>query len=387
MGGYLNNKKMKYLNLSEMEMLAHEAFIRRAAQVDLPFMLKGSYVTRQYFPPGVDRAPADLDWVYLGDLADAEDAEAKFDEWVLKITEIDLDDKVKFRNFSENHFWRMIDYAMADDFPTVNTDILCWVNGEKLEFGLDLSFNLDVQQPPVSLRYNPLSGEPFIVSKTVPLSLQVSWKIHQTLVRPRFKDLFDLIFLVQHESFNTDVLKLSLQALVNECAADNIDLARLSYFLNYEIEKLFPSNSLNGNWNMWRHDIDNKDFKHSSSWDERARFVTELAKLPEGLDDFLMLFSNTMRTAGFTVRLLEELPKPMFTRRKTYKDMSNRFLYNDPDLKPHIEPIAEIGHPVGHVATDNEEQQSDWRTEAAQKLSDYNKPKNFFDFFKRVLGK
>jgi hypothetical protein len=55
------------------------------------------------------------------------------------VTELDLDDGVMFRSFRENAFWRYIDYAMADDFPTVNTDIAyCFKNewGEETSEGL-----------------------------------------------------------------------------------------------------------------------------------------------------------------------------------------------------------------------------------------------------------
>ncbi|MDQ1922067.1 hypothetical protein [Massilia pseudoviolaceinigra] len=47
-----------------------EAFLRRAARVDGPFMLKGSYVTSQQIDEGWRRIPGDLDWVGL-DGADA----------------------------------------------------------------------------------------------------------------------------------------------------------------------------------------------------------------------------------------------------------------------------------------------------------------------------
>src|SRR4051812_43337845 len=100
-----------------MQMIAYEAFIRRASELNLPFMLKGSYVTRQYFPNPNDRIPNDLDWVYLQSLQDVEDARRKFDNWVIQVTETSQKDGVRFQSFKENAFWRMIDYAMADDFP------------------------------------------------------------------------------------------------------------------------------------------------------------------------------------------------------------------------------------------------------------------------------
>ena len=222
------------------EMLAYEVFIRRASEINLPFMLKGSYVTRQYFQNPNDRIPADLDWVYMDILEDEETARNRFDEWAVLVTELDKNDGVKYISFAEDKFWKKIDYAMSDDFPTVYTDLTCWVDSQNIRLGIDISFNLDIENPSIPLEYKPLRGESFIVPNTVPLSLQVSWKIHQTLVRPRFKDLFDLMFLLQHSSFDSNTLEKTLQALINECSVDNVDLNKLRLFLANDLDKLFP---------------------------------------------------------------------------------------------------------------------------------------------------
>jgi len=334
-------------------MIAYEAFIRRASEIKLPFMLKGSYVTRQYFPAGVDRFPADLDWVYMDYLEHEADAEQLFTDWVTQVTELELNDDVKFRSFKENEFWRMMDYAMADDFPTVNTDLLCWVNNEEIEFTLDISFNLDIPEPTVSLLYQPIQGELFTVPDTVPLSLQVSWKVHQTLVRPRFKDLFDLIYLLKHPSFNQQTLTACLQALINECKADNIDLIKLNYFLTGQFERLFPINSIKGNWELWRHKIDTKDFFRSSSWGEGAEFVTDVTKLPAKLDDFLLQLSDSLKQAGLVIELMNCLPEPTLKIRKTYKDMGNSYLSINPDLKPFNDSDIPPRQPISEVRPPN----------------------------------
>ena len=155
--------------------LAYEAFIRRAAELDQPFMLKGSYVTRQYFEHPADRIPGDLDWVYLEPIADVATARALFDEWVTQITELSLPDGVVFRSFRENAFWRSIDYAMGDDFPTVSTDVECWIDGEHFEgLWIDISFNLPIDLPSELLEYRPLQGDTFLIAHTTPLALQVA---------------------------------------------------------------------------------------------------------------------------------------------------------------------------------------------------------------------
>lgn len=311
---FMQSKEYKIL-----EMKAYESFIRRASQINLPFMLKGSYVTRQYFQNPNNRIPADLDWVYMETIKDESTARQMFNEWATLVTELELDDNVRYSSFKENEFWRRIDYAMADDFPTVNTDIECFVNGERLVFGLDISFNLDIEQPPVSLMYQALEGEPFLVPNTAPISLQISWKIHQTLIRPRFKDLFDLMYLVQHSTFDKVNFDNSIQALINECSADNVDLVKLKYFLNYEIDKLFPKNSIDETWALWRHNIDKRNYSSNIPFD-KADFITDATKLPTELTEFIGQFKVCLESAGFVIQLFYNLPKPSRNKRKTFAD-------------------------------------------------------------------
>jgi hypothetical protein len=301
------------------QMLAHEAFIRRAATLDAPFMLKGSYVTRQYFENPTDRIPADLDWNFLGILSNVDDARQTFNAWVTAVTETHLADGVQFRSFKENAFWRMIDYAMADDFPTVNTDLKCWLDGVEFGFTMDISFNLDVEVPPIALIYKPLRGDYFIVPNTVPLALQVSWKMHQTLVRPRFKDLFDLIHLLQHPDFNAQTLSDALQALVNECSVDKVDLQRLNYLIYNDLDKLYPNKSIDENWNCWRHEIGRFSYPNRLINQDVAKDITDDTKLPAGLFHFKKQFHEALEKAGFHAIHLYNLPKPTRKNRKSYQ--------------------------------------------------------------------
>jgi hypothetical protein len=217
---------------SQFNLLANEGFVRRAVMIDAPFMLKGSLVTRQYMTNPEDRLAADLDWVYLQPVGGVENIQTIFDKWVQAVTEIDLDDGITFQRFSENVFWRSIDYAMEDDFPTVNTDLKCWVHGHEIEvLPLDISFNLAINQVHTTLIYKPKEGPEFVLPRTCPLALQIAWKFHQTLVRPRFKDIFDLIRLVQHPAVDETVRQSILQNLINECTASDIDVDWLNWFL------------------------------------------------------------------------------------------------------------------------------------------------------------
>ncbi|MEM6299380.1 MAG: nucleotidyl transferase AbiEii/AbiGii toxin family protein [Bacteroidota bacterium] len=303
------NKQSTY-KVSDEE-LAQEAFIRRAALLDAPFMLKGSFVSRQYFPTPAMRKPRDLDWLYLSRLEGQNTARQVFDEWVISVTEMDLEDGVMFRSFRENQFWRMIDYAMADDFPTVNTDVLCWVEGREIEFDLDISFNLEIPYHPIPLQYQTISGDAFIVPKTVPLSLQVSWKIHQTLVRPRFKDLFDLTYFVQHPLFTSKTLEQTLKALVDECLMDNVKTSTIQSFLNYQISDLFGSKTkMKERWQSWKGE--NKP-DYLAMFPNEVSLITDEVHVPKGLSDFLLQFTFAMRSAGFNKSLMPQVEELMKT--------------------------------------------------------------------------
>lgn len=277
-------------------MLAYEAFIRRAAELDLPFMLKGSYVTRQYFQDPADRIPNDLDWVYLPALNDTQETVRKLDDWMTKVTEMFANDGVRFRSFTENAFWRMIDYAMAGDFPTTSTDLKCWIGEDIVEpCRVDVSFNLDVEVPAVPLLYRPLRGSAFMIPKTVPLALQVSWKLHQTLVRPRFKDLFDLVHLVQHPDFTPGVLEQTWKALANECKVDGTDPNRIGYLLTGELDWLF-NHTIDHSWDFWRHNVKRKG---ALLYEQTAMAITNVEKLTPDLAEFKEQFRQALLHAGF----------------------------------------------------------------------------------------
>lgn len=294
-------------NYDKYEIRAHEAFIRRASIVDFPFVLKGSYVTRQYFKDPSHRIPGDVDWVALHKIDNEEEARTIFTKWATEVTELELDDDVKFLSFTQNEFWRRIDYAMSDDFPTVNTDISCNVSGMEVEFGLDISFNLDIDYPLIPLEYKPIMGDTFTVPNTVPLNLQVAWKVHQTLVRPRFKDIFDLMHLVQHPSFDKKTMTQAYEALLQECRADLVDWNKLKYFLEYKIDKLFNNNTMQETWDFWRHDINKKAYRGNIHYADRGYWVTDLNLLTEDMNDFMGHFQTVMTQSGWTREAISEL--------------------------------------------------------------------------------
>lgn len=222
-----------------LDLLSFEAFLRRAAKLDLPFMLKGSIVTRQFFANKEDRVVQDLDYLYFGKVRDDVDfMDSELSNWVEAVTTTSLPDGVVYRPFSENRFWRAIDYAMSDDFPTTNTDLYCTV-GTTINpiVGLDVSWGLPLNVPPASLLYQPLEGEPFEIPYIAPIPLQVSWKLHQCVVRPRLKDLIDVVYLLEQGQVSNDDLELAVEEYIKECNKDKIDSRRLLKYIEGDIRQ------------------------------------------------------------------------------------------------------------------------------------------------------
>ncbi|TCS94840.1 nucleotidyl transferase AbiEii/AbiGii toxin family protein [Hazenella coriacea] len=296
----IKREDLKDMNYDVRELVVLEALLRRISLVNMPFILKGSLLTRQYLDHPDIRYVDDIDFLYMGKIKNEEHAHKIFTNWMIQVTEMDLHDGIKFRSFRENAFWRRIDYAMADDFPTINTDLAYYFTDESREATydhetyLDISFNLEMEVEPVSLEYQPVFGDRFIVPYSVPLSIQVAWKLHQTIVRPRFKDLYDLKYLISHPAYNNHVLKETLQTLINECSLDqSITKTDIKKVLVDDLSSLYHSLS---------NDYFLKKYAGSQNYEDYfMKFVTDLRKM--------------MDHAGINESAYDHLPSP------TYKEL------------------------------------------------------------------
>ncbi|WP_338540239.1 nucleotidyl transferase AbiEii/AbiGii toxin family protein [Paenibacillus tundrae] len=293
-------KHLHQFSWGEKLIIALEALLRRASHVGMPFVLKGSLLTRQYLSNRDIRDAEDIDFLYMGKVEDDQQAKKLFTDWMIQVTELDLNDGVMFRSFRENAFWRRIDYAMADDFPTINTDLAYYFTSEprqedtyEEELFLDISFNLDMEAAPIPLTYQPLMGEPFVVPYTVPLSVQVAWKLHQTIVRPRFKDLYDLSFLLTHPTYDKQTLQQTLQTLVNECHID-------PSITDAAIKKVLVDDLVDLRVELSEYDL--RDYAGSLNIDYYySEFATKLREI--------------MNQAGINIHAYENLPGPTIHKR------------------------------------------------------------------------
>ncbi|MBD1371699.1 nucleotidyl transferase AbiEii/AbiGii toxin family protein [Hazenella sp. IB182357] len=277
----LNEATINKMTYEEKELVGLEALLRRIAIVKMPFMLKGSLLTRQYLADPSTRFVEDIDFLYVGRIKDEEQAHEIFTNWMSQVTELDLGDGIGFENFRKNAFWRRIDYAMAEDFPTINTDLGYFFKAEEHEKGeedeyedlhVDISFNIDLGFQPSSLTYQPVFGEKFIVPYAVPLSIQVAWKLHQTIVRPRLKDLYDLKYLLSHSSYDDDARVETLQMLVDECSIDeSITPADIKKVLVGDLQGLYDAVTGDYFFNKYAGEQNHKDYF--------TQLVTELRQL------------------------------------------------------------------------------------------------------------
>ncbi|MFK8005023.1 MAG: nucleotidyl transferase AbiEii/AbiGii toxin family protein [Saprospiraceae bacterium] len=223
-------------------LLAAEGFLRRAAQSSEKFILKGSILTRQYLKNKNHRMARDLDYVYGGPINTSQDATKIFDNWVKNILSTQLaDDIVLARSKYEDEYWEGVDYEMNEDFPTVSSYLyFSYKNEVEENLSFDISWNLPIEEDLVPLWYTPLEGEPFLIPFTVPLVLQISWKLHQTIIRPRAKDVFDVIMLLENNKLTDEEIDKVVHHFVAECRKDKKSPKLLFHFLNGDVVNLFP---------------------------------------------------------------------------------------------------------------------------------------------------
>lgn len=304
----------------DFKLMAYESFLRRACSFQHPFVLKGGFSLKQYFDESVDRKSEDIDWVYNQRLKNETEARAIFDDWLEKVFAVKFDnDRVSFKRSTDDKFWEMIDYADADDFPTTGTDLIYYVDNNKKNkdyIRVEVSFNIALTVPTVSFTYTPFIQESFEVPAAVSLPVQIGWKLHQSISSPRFKDVFDLIHLLEHPSFNNEARQQAIQELVNECSISGDDIKRLEWYMTDKASayaRLSESRKdseefkqkeaeLKQAWG-WHH------FMFISLYDYNE--ISSKGENPyKSLEQMLGEFKEILNRAGFTTEIFNSLPAP-----------------------------------------------------------------------------
>ena len=139
------------------------------------------------------------------------------------VTSLELDDGVTFLPFREGSYWQSMEYGPmyddVDELYTTRTHVFLNFGDSDIKehISIDIDLHFEWQPKPVSLLYQPLSGEPFTLAYTAPLSLQIAWKLHQSLEWLRIKDVHDLILLLQHPIYDLPAIEETVAHLVDEC--------------------------------------------------------------------------------------------------------------------------------------------------------------------------
>lgn len=282
--------KENYPSLAEdklLKLIAIDAFLRRISDFYEPFMVKGSTITRLYFDDYKSRIPEDIDFVYFGHIKNTQDAQEIFTSWTDKATQKKLKDGIIFKKFSKYSNWQNIDYAMNEDFPTVFGVLRAEINNKKIFIDIEISFNLEILANPIENIY-PTPKDTIYLPYTAPLSIQIAWKIHQCITNPRFKDFYDLAFLVNKLNRYLDI-DILFKTLINECRRDKISKMVIKKFFDYQIP-----NNLGDFYSIDKKLQIDKNYQwHYEELSERFEQVFD------NFNDFWLFYQNAMKTCQF----------------------------------------------------------------------------------------
>ncbi len=218
----------------------------------LPFIVKGSFLTKQYHkdPQARLKSGGDIDLIYHGSNGTipklcAFDYESrtqflqeagkmlkhelldifyKLEEimtrrlelterpgFILELEYIGFDDIFE-RSYSIYPF--LVNYAADGDFATIGLEI----SDPYFFTEIDIAIDMPVHFQPETILYRTLTGKEVMLKNTTPLIYQTAWKIHQIIVRPRLKDLDDVIRFLPHIDFkDRHNFEIFFDEIISEC--------------------------------------------------------------------------------------------------------------------------------------------------------------------------
>ena len=134
----------------------------------------------------------------------------------------------------------------------------------------------------------------FTLPYSVPLAPQIAWKLHQTLVRPRFKDLYDLSYLVQHIQGDANLIEQILEILAAECRRDQIPLRNIRHLFSGNLHDIFC-----------HYDAHSPHVKNlRKDWNQQRKIDEFSYICPQIPDDYQTVFEQyvqSLREAGLTL--------------------------------------------------------------------------------------
>ena len=117
----------------------------------------------------------------------------------------------------------LVNYAADGDFTTVGLEIYdCQMCIE-----IDVAIDLPLHFQPETILYKSMEGKETLLKNATPLLYQTAWKMHQILVRPRLKDLDDMIHFLPHIDFKEkNNFQIFFDEIISECKLTDIHTCR-----------------------------------------------------------------------------------------------------------------------------------------------------------------
>lgn len=218
----------------------------------LPFIVKGSFLTKQYHKDPQARLlnGGDIDLIYYGSACTIQKPDVfdydSYHQFIRKIEtllkheltdifykleeimtrKLELTERPEFiLEFEELGYDRvfkesndicifLVNYAADGDFTTVGLEIC----DRKLYVEIDIAIDMPIHFQPETISYKTMTGKKVTLKNTTPLIYQTAWKVHQILVRPRLKDLDDVIRFLPYIDFeDRHNFELFFDEIISEC--------------------------------------------------------------------------------------------------------------------------------------------------------------------------
>lgn len=217
---------------------------------NLPFVAKGSFLTKQYHQNPLKRLGngGDIDLIYYKDIKLDKPEITDYDSYHEYIRQIEkllqpeitailykaeelLQEKLHLfepsefikilnepdgysRIFKDELNFYLVNYALDGDFTTVG---LC-IGDYGYEIDIDIAVDMPISFEPERILYKKLDENEVYLEKTTPLLYQMAWKTHQMICRPRIKDMDDILkFILYVDLDNEENFKLFFDEIINEC--------------------------------------------------------------------------------------------------------------------------------------------------------------------------
>ena len=285
--------EFKQFSVEKQNMVVMEAFLRRISASRQPFMLTGRLLARQYLHEHDIQPIRELELYYLKRIYNRQQAEQTLLQSLIKVSELDLEDGIVFRSFRHQLLDQELDDAMIDSRLVTKIGYQLVTEGvvRYREVPINISLNGIMLVQPISIHYQSIVGDTFHIPYALPLSAQVAYRLYYLMINPRFKDVYDLRYLIAHPAFHDNLRSEALQILVDECEMD-------AFITKEQMRKIFVD--------------DFSDLYPSLQHDFYLRQCAGHKKPKTFYMEFVKELRSVMNRVGLNEQAYQQLPNPSY---------------------------------------------------------------------------